>query len=181
MTSLDTAVTLSAVADRHAKLVDDRALHRQVLLVLRDDAAPTQPPATVRTRRRQRHVIPHVDARRPPPMRLRAVRRPRLATRPLGMLLRQAARKRRRLAARLPPCRVELVFQPLVLATQPVPFDLRPPHLVAQPLIVALQFVDDLLRVRRRRVLGAPRHVSVMPDSRAQYKRKTRISGPLTR
>ena len=41
MPPLHAAVTLLALADDHPKLVDDRALHRKIFLILRDDAAPT--------------------------------------------------------------------------------------------------------------------------------------------
>ena len=88
------------------------------------------------------------------------------------MLFGQPARKRRGLARGAAARHFELLFQALVLAAQPIAFDLRAPHVLAEPLILLLQLVDDLLRVTRRRILRAPRHATVMPDSRAEYKWK---------
>jgi len=69
--ALHAAVTLAALTDGDAKLVHDRALHRQIFLVLRDDAAAPDRSATVGTLRRQRRVMPHIDVRRRTPMALR--------------------------------------------------------------------------------------------------------------
>ena len=66
-----------------------------------------------------------------------------------------------------------LLVQPLVLASQSVPLDFRPAHIVAEPLMLTAQIVEVLLRVtRRRRILWVPRHAPVMPDSRAPYTSK---------
>ena len=73
----------------------------------------------------------------------------------------------------LQPRHLALLFQPLVLASQSVPLDFRPAHIVAEPLMLTAQIVEVLLRVtRRRRILWVPRHAPVMPDSRAPYKSK---------
>ena len=64
MPALHAAVTLPALADRDTKFMHDGALHRQVFLVLRDDAAAPHGSAAVRTLRGQRRVVGHVDARR---------------------------------------------------------------------------------------------------------------------
>ncbi len=61
MTALDAAVALPALTHRDAKFVHDGALHGEVFLVLRDDAAAAHRPATVRTRQRQRRVMRHID------------------------------------------------------------------------------------------------------------------------
>jgi len=73
----------------------------------------------------------------------------------------------------LQPRHLALLFQPLVLASQSVPLDFRPAHIVAEPLMLTAQIVEVLLRVtRRRRILWVPRHAPVMPDSRAPYTSK---------
>jgi hypothetical protein len=41
LVTLDAALTAAARAHGDAKLVDDRALRREILLILRDDAAAT--------------------------------------------------------------------------------------------------------------------------------------------
>ena len=67
----------------------------------------------------------------------------------------------------LQPRHLALLFQPLVLASQSVPLDFRPAHIVAEPLMLTAQIVEVLLRVtRRRRILGA--------EARARYARFTR-------
>jgi hypothetical protein len=89
------------------------------------------------------------------------------------MFLREAARERRGLAIGPATRHLEFFFQPLVLAPQPVALDLGATHVLAKPIILAPQILDDLLRItRRRRTLRALRHATVMPDSRMQYKSK---------
>jgi hypothetical protein len=74
------------------------------------------------------------------------------------------------------PRRLELVFQLLVLAPQAltlrfgateIRFELRDPTRLR---------VDDQLGISRRSRLVALRHASLMPDSRAAYKREMRVS-----
>jgi len=69
-------------------------------------------------------------------------------------------------------CSVELLFQFLVFAPQALPLRLRPAQILTEAVELPALLVDDLLRVPRRRVVIALRHASVMPDSRAQYKRE---------
>ena len=176
MPTLHAPTAVSALADRDEKFVDDRALHGQVFLVLRDDAAPDHRPPAVGTLRRQRRIMNDVDARRRLPMRGPAVAGTRFAARPLGMRGGQAPRERRGLARGPSARHVELFFQPFVLAPQAVAFDLGAPHVLAEPFILAPQILDDLLRItRRRRIRRAPRHTPVMPDSCGQYKREMRL------
>jgi hypothetical protein len=181
MPALHAAVTLPALADGDAKLVHDRALHRQIFVILRDDAAVPDRAATVRTLRGQWRVVRHVHARRRTPMRLPAIGGAGFAAWTLGMLLGQAARKRRRLAIGAPTCHLEFFFQPLVLATEPSAFDLRALQILAESFDFPRLIIDDPSGVRRWRIGRAPRHDMLMPDSRAQYKREMRISGELTR
>ena len=165
MPALHAPPTRSAVADRDAKLVNDGPLHRQVFLVLRDDPAATHRPAAIRTDVRQRRFMPDIDVHGQLSMRFPAVGRARLAARSLGVFFRQAARKGRRLAVRAPTRHLKFFLQPLVLAPQPIAFDLRALQVLFQPLNAARLIVDDLARITgRRRVLWRSRHATVMPD-----------------
>ena len=65
--------------------------------------------------------------------------------------------------------RLELVFQFLVFAPQPLALGFRPPQVLSQPLDLAALLVDDLLGIARRRRLVA-RHTVVMPKPRSKYK-----------
>ena len=170
VTSLDASPTLRAVANGHAKLVDDRGLDGQVFLILRHHALSAETPATGRALGRQRRVMRHVDTRRPPPMRLPAVGGSRLASRRFGIRFRQPARERRGLAIGSTTRHLEFLFQPLVLAPQAIAFDLRAPQIFFEPLNAAHQIVDEFARVFGRRLVRAPRHVLVMPDPRKKYK-----------
>ena len=128
-------------------------------------------------------------------MRLLAVGGAGLPPRSLGVFFRQAAGKRRRLTVRPATRHLEFFFQPLVLAPQPVAFDLRALQVLFETLNAPGLIVDDLVRLSGRRILRASRHATVMPDSRAQYKKEMprasvsrcvvlseqRISGVLTR
>jgi len=172
MAALHATMTLPAAPHRDAKLVDDRPLHRQVFVVLQDDAAPDHRATAIGTMRGQRYVVSDIDARRAKPMGVAPVRGAGFPARALRMRLRQAARKRRRLPARTAARHLELFFQSLVFASQPVAFDLGPFQIVLEPFDPLRLVFDDLLRVTRRRILGRPRHAIVMPESRAQYKEK---------
>jgi hypothetical protein len=153
--ALHAAPTLPALADGHAKFVDHGALHRQVFLLLRDDVAGPDRTAAVWTRRGQWRVVRHVHTRRRTAMGLLAVRVARLASRPVGMLLRQPARKRGGLPIGPAPRHLELFLQSLVFAAQPIALDLRTPQILFQPLNAAGLVVDDLPRISGWRILGA--------------------------
>ena len=170
MPALHAAVTLPALADRHAKGMNDGALHREIFLVLRDDATVTHRPSTVRTLGGQRRLMPEVHVRRRPPMRLAAVGGAGLPPRSLGVCFRQAARKRRRLTGRPPARHLEFFFQPLVLAPQPVAFDLRALQVLFETLDAPGLIVDDLVGLSRRRIFRASGHAPVMPKPREKYK-----------
>ena len=173
MPALHAAATLRALADGHAKLVDNGPLHREIFLILGDDAALPDGTTAIRTVRGQRRLVRDIDARRPTPMRLTAIGAARLAPRSRRVLLGQASRERRRLARGAPARHFELFFQPLIFAPQPIALDLRAPHVLPEPLVFTPQFLNDLLRLTRRRIRRAPRHDMVMPDSHGQYKIKS--------
>jgi len=182
MPPLDPAAALRAVAHRDAKLVDDRPLHGEIFLKLRDDTAAPDRAAAVGTPCGQRRVVRHVNARRRTPVRRPAVGGARLAPGAIGILLGQPTRERRGLAIGSATRHLELFFQPFVFAAQTIALDLRAPHVLAESLVFTPQLLDDLLGITRwRRIRWAPRHDMLMPDSRAQYKREMRISGELTR
>ncbi len=174
-------MTLPALADGDVKLVHDRTLHGQIFLVLRHDAVGLNRPAAIGALGRQRRLVGDIDAGRRGPMPAAAIRGPRFATRPLGMRLRQTARKRGRLAGGAAARHLQFLFQPVVLAAQPVALDLRALQILAEPLDLPHLVVNDLSRIRRRRIRGTARHAMLMTDSRAQYKRKMRTSRGLTR
>ena len=137
----------------------------------------------VRTLRRQRRVVRHIDVRRRARCARAAIQRARFAARPLGMLFRQAAREGRRLPIRAAARHLEFFFQPLVLAPQAVAFDLRPLQVLFESRDAPRLIVDDLAGLSGRRILGTPRHVSVMPDSQIKYKLNMRTTrgDPLNR
>lgn len=181
MAPLHAAVTLPALADGHTKLVHDGSLHRQIFLVLRHHATAAYRSAAVWTVRGQRRLMGDIDARGRSAVGFAAVGDAGLAPRSLGMFFRQASGKRRRLPIRTAARHVEFVFQPLVFAPQAIALDLRPQQVFLQSVDLTRLIVDDLLRVGWRRILRAPRHDTVMPDSRRQYKRQMWISRGLTR
>jgi len=92
------------------------------------------------------------------------------------MRLRQTARKRRRLPIGATARHLELLFQSLVFAPQPIALDLRAQQIFAEAFILASQVVDGLRATRRRirRIGCAPRHERVMPERRTKYKQELR-------
>ena len=96
-----------------------------------------------------------------------------LSSRPHRMRFRQSTRERRGLSIRATTRHLEFLVQPLVFAAQPIAFVLRPHQILLESFDLSCLIVDDLLRVtRRRRVLRAPRHAPVMPNSRKGYKKE---------
>ena len=67
--------------------------------------------------------------------------------------------------------RLELLFQFLVFAPQPLALRFRPAQILAQPLILARCSLDDLLRVGGGGSARRARHAPVMPDSLDQSTR----------
>ncbi len=166
MPALQAAVTLATPADVHAKLPDDRALHGQLFLILRGDAPGAHRALTLWTVRRERRLVGLIDVRGHAPVGAHAIRG---AGMPPGASRARHARlagERRGLARHRSARGLELVLQLLVLAAQPLPLGLRPSQIFAKPLDLARLILDDLLRVARRRIGGAPRHEPVMADSR---------------
>jgi hypothetical protein len=87
-----------------------------------------------------------------------------------------AAREGRRLPVDRAARGLELLFQLLVFAAQPLAFRFRPTQVLAQPLDLPALHLDDLLRLVSGPTPVVLRHAPVMPDSRTQYKRKLRVS-----
>ena len=79
-----------------------------------------------------------------------------------------AARERGGLAGRGASGGLEVLFQFLVLAPQPLALRFRSSQILVQPLVLTTQFLDDLLRRAVRRI--AIRHARVMPKPRSKYK-----------
>jgi hypothetical protein len=125
MASLDPTLTAAAVPDVHPEAPQDGADRRDVLLVLTRDPVPLQPALAVRATVRQRCLVGLVDPRRNRATALPTVAVPRLATRPLGLLLPRSARERRRLALHFAARRVEILAQPLDLSPQLLAFPLQ--------------------------------------------------------
>jgi type II secretory pathway component PulM len=101
-------------------------------------------------------------------MRSPTIRRTRFSARPPRGRHSRAARERRGLAGRGASCGLEVLFQLLVLAPQPLSLRFRSSEILVQPLVLTTQFLDDLLRCPIRRL--AIRHAGVMPESRSKYK-----------
>jgi hypothetical protein len=107
-------------------------------------------------------------------MRTAAIGGPGLPSGPARLRDARPARKRRGLSVDGATRRLELLFQLLVLATQPLAFRFRPAQVLAQPVDFSPLLVDDLLRIGRGRGLVALRHMAVMPNPRSKYKWKVR-------
>ena len=111
-----------------------------------------------------------VHVRGPAPMAATPIGGAALSAWPAGRGLRRVPGERRGLAIHGAAGRFELVFQLLVFAPQPLTLGFRAPQVFTQPLDLPRLIVNDLLRVRWRRVVGAPRHAEFMSDSRHLYK-----------
>jgi hypothetical protein len=159
-----------ALADGHLKRSDDGPLDRQLFLVLRRHAHQAHGPLAVRARRRQRRRIGGVDVPRRLTMPAAAIGRAGPTARPPRAADPRPPRERRRLPIHGTPRRFELVFQLGVFAPEPLPLRFRAAQVLAQPLVVPAQFVNDLLRIPRRRRLLGRRHAEVMPNPRSPYK-----------
>jgi hypothetical protein len=135
----------------------------------------------VRTLRRQRHLVRLVDVRRRSPRGAHAIRGSRLAAWAPRRRDDLPAREGRSLAIHRAPRRVELVSQLIVFAPQPLPLGFRPSQILFELLDAARLVVNDLLRITWRDLI-ALWHAPVMPDLRAQYKRKRgpAVADPLT-
>ena len=171
MPPLDAPPAVGARPDVDAKRADRWPLHRQRFLILRRDGHGLHGARAYRTAPGQRRVVGVIHARRPRTLAASAIRGTRFPTGPLRRGHARAAGERRRLSIDRPACGVEFLFQFLVFAPQPVTLRLRPAQILAQSLDLSTLVVDDVVRVVQR--LIAPRwHAPLMPDSRAQYKRK---------
>lgn len=113
-----------------------------------------------------------IDLRRPASMALATIGSARFATRAVRIGFRQATRKRRRLPIRRTAGSFEVLFQPLVLASQTIAFGFRPLQILTQSFNFPRLILDDLLRVTGGTIWRAPRHAPVIADSDAKYKDK---------
>jgi hypothetical protein len=152
-----------------ATRADDRALYRQLFLILRRDAHGLHRAVTLRTRPRQTRLVRLIDMRRRLPVRPRPIRGARFPSRPSRIADPGATRKRRSLTIDRAARGLEFLFQLVVFAPQPLPFGLRPPEIVAQLFILATQPLD-LGGLCRGPIRFAVWHAPVMPDSRGKYK-----------
>ncbi len=175
MPPLHPPAALRALADVDVETTHNRPLHREFLLILRRDPDVPHRASAVGARTRQGRGVGLVDVPRRAPMRMRAVACARATTRALRRQGARAARERRGLPIDRAARRVERVFQFVVFAPQPLPFDFRAPQVFLELRDAARLLLDDLLRVLRRRFRATRRHGPVMPDSPRQYKRKSRV------
>jgi hypothetical protein len=104
------------------------------------------------------------------------IRGTRFSTRSPRLRDAHAARERRSLAIHGAARGVEFLFQFVVFATEALPLGLRATQILAESLDLTDVLFNDVLRVTRRRLIATLRHAPVMPDSRAQYKRKLSVS-----
>jgi hypothetical protein len=109
-------------------------------------------------------------------MGARAIRRTGFAPRPPWVPDAGATRERSSLPIDRAARRLELLFQFVVFAAQPLAFRLRAAQILTQPLDLSALLVNDLLRVAWGRGLVVLRHAAVMPDPRSKYKREMRVS-----
>jgi hypothetical protein len=89
---------------------------------------------------------------------------------PPGRTVRRIPGERRGLAIHGAAGRFEFVFQLLVFAPQPLALGFRTPQVLTQSLDLPRLIMNDLLRVTRRGIVGAPRHAQFMSDSGPLYK-----------
>src|SRR5712691_7048905 len=119
------------------------------------------------------HVVGFVHHRRNRPLAATTIGASGLAPWAARSPLGRAFRERRRLSGTSAPRRLQLVFQPRVLAFQSrtLPFDtrllgLQSLNVLTQPRILSSEIFDRL----PVGVIGAPAHAPVMPEFPFQYK-----------
>ena len=134
MAALHATTALRALPDVHVEATDEGPLHRQLFLVLRGDAAAAHRPVTVGAAGRQRRRIGFVHVPRRGPMGAPAIRRTGFAAGPARVRHARAARERGGLPVHGAARGLELLFQFLVLAAQPLPLRFRPAQVLAQAL-----------------------------------------------
>jgi hypothetical protein len=176
MAALHAAVTGDAGPDRNLEPAHERALHRQLLLILRHRLPPVQGARTVRTLRRQRDDVGFIDVRRRAPMRAGAIGRAGFAAGPLRMSGHLLARERRGLSVDGAPGGIQLFLQPLVFAPQAIALRLRASQVFAQAFDGARLLVDDLLRIARRSVGRLLSDALVIAHRSAKYPYKELIT-----
>ena len=176
MAALHAAVTGGAGPDRNVEPAHERALHRQLLLILRDRPLHVQRARTVRTLRGQRDDVRFIDVRRGASMRAGAVARAGFAAGPLRMRTDTVSGEGRRLAVDGAPGGIQLLLQPLVLAAQAIALGLRASQVFAQAFDLSRLLVDDLPRIARRSVGRLLSDALVIAHRSAKYQYKELIT-----
>jgi hypothetical protein len=172
VSALDASLTPRAVSDDHMERPDDGALDRQFFLILSGDSYAADDALTVRTLRGKRRDVGFIDVPRNGAVRAAPIGGARLPTRSAGMRRRRPARERRGLPIDGAPRRIELLLQALVFAAQLVALGLRTAQVVAQAVVFTPQFLEDLLRVARRRIRRMLSDLPLIADRSAGEKYK---------
>jgi hypothetical protein len=168
MPTLDPATAPGTPADMQIELTHDDPGHRQLFLILHGNTGFDDATRARRTLRRERDVVPFIDARRHSPMAFPAIRAAGLPTWTFRMLL-QRLGEGRRLSETGAPRVVQLSFEMLDLLAETLIF-------AAQSLAIALGILSPFapLGVIRSTIrvvrLGRLRHAAVMPEFIEQYK-----------
>ena len=179
MTALHPTVALGAAADVHPEAAHDGTDDREILLVLIGDALGLDPAPTRRTARRERRLVGLVDHRRHGALAVPPMGRPTFSPRPLRVRRGGALRERGRLSRPGAPRGLQIVFQPFILAAQPIALAFQLGALtfhacqfVTQARIVparARQFVAQGV-IDRRGTVRTIGHPPFMPVLRISYK-----------
>ena len=149
MTALHAAPAPDALTDVDVKGAHDRALHRQLFLILRGDAHRAHRAVAVWAPLRQARLVCLIDLRWRSPVGARAVCSAGFPSRPTWGGHARPARERRRLAIDGAARGVELFFQFFVFAPESLPLRFRSTQVFAEPFDLATLLVNDLLRVTR--------------------------------
>jgi len=179
MTALDSTVALGAAADVHPEAAHDGTDDREILLVLIGDALGLDPAPTRRTARRERRLVGLVDHRRHGALAVPPMGGPTFPPRPFRVRRGGALRERGRLSRPGAPRGLQIVFQPFILAAQPIALAFQLGALtfhacqfVTQARIVpasARQFVAQGV-IDRRGTVRTIGHAPFMPVLRISYK-----------
>jgi hypothetical protein len=170
MAALNAPATHRTRPHMNAKLADDGADHRQVLLILGDDVGVVHRAATRRARRWQWCVEGRIDARRDGSRSVAAVRCAGAPARWTATALSVGFGERRGLAETRAPRRIELILEAFVAALQSIALVLGPGQRVAQPSDLLPLASDQRVAIVRRRRRVHIGHTPVMPEGRNSYK-----------
>jgi hypothetical protein len=174
MPTLHAPMALGALANGDLEAADHRRLDRQLLLILGGDPHGPDRAVALRALRGERRRIRLIDVGRRTAMPVPPMGSAGFAAAAPWVCHAGAPRERGGLPRDRAARRLELLFQFLVFAAQPLAFRFRAAQILAQPVDLSPLLVNDLLRGSRRRRLVALRHTTVMPDRRSKYKRQIR-------